>query len=448
MSKIYDLVIVGGGASGLMAAIAAAKKNRELSILILEAQEQAGRKILASGNGRCNLSNQDMSAKNYQNNRFVESLLYNISPTVLQYVFSDLGLLTITDSAGRIYPASNQAQTVLAILLENLARFGVDLRTKSPVIRLEQATGNTWQLYLLSGEMVEAKKLILATGSVASPQLGGSRSGFKLLKQLGLNVLDPAPALTPLVLQAKELKQLKGCRFKGKANLLLALAGKEKNIIASSEGEFLLTDYGLSGIAAMELAAEIAKYCSVAAEDGPEIPLKRAKLRAVPPAYLLAAERKLSLEIDFFPQLDKEEIKIILRQRLQQLKQKEIWRIFLGILPFSLGEYLGEIIKEAFQSKGKTSFDQEMFLDHALEILKGWQLNIAGLRGYEQAQISLGGLDTREIDPQSMSINKISGLYIAGELVDLAGDSGGYNLHFAFASGILAGEAAAEASKQ
>lgn len=450
MTEVFDLVIIGGGASGLAAALAASRQDGSLRILVLEAQEQPGRKILASGNGRCNLSHFDLSVDDYcgQDRNFVRALLHRLPGEELAGFWERLGVLTAADAEGRIYPLSNQAATVLSALLEALIRAGVELRPESPVIRLKSEEG-LWVLTLLSGQVIKGRKVVLATGGLASPQLGGSRSGYLLAARLDLPLTAVYPALTPLVLAEPALsQQLKGTRFRGAATLrrLTAEEDSEGRILKSTQGEFLITDYGLSGIAAMELADEVAVRCEIPADEGPELPIKRAKLRPLAKWYPLRADEQLVLDLNLAPELSQQEIEASLWQRLGSLPAKNKYLLLTGILPLPLAEYLGR--KLAVETDGGADSCDESLVAAASAILNLWRLRISGVRGYEQAQISQGGLDTSALNPRTMEVRSRPGLYIAGEVLDVTGATGGYNLHFAFASGIIAGESAATALKE
>ncbi len=479
MTEVFDLVIIGGGASGLAAALAASRQDGSLRILVLEAQEQPGRKILASGNGRCNLSHFDLRVDDYcgQDRNFVQSLLHRLPSEELAGFWERLGVLTVADAEGRIYPLSNQAATVLSALLEALIRAGVELCTESPVIRLKPEKG-LWVLTLLSGRVIKGRKVVLAAGGLASPQLGGSRSGYLLAAKLNLPLTAVYPALTPLVLAEPALsQQLKGTRFRGVAALrrLTAEAESEGRILKSTQGEFLITDYGLSGIAAMELADEVAVRCEIPADEGPELPIKRAKLRQLAKWYPLRAEEQLVLDLNLAPDLSPQEIEANLWQRLGSLPAENKYLLLTGILPLPLAEHLGhklvsgkimagftpdagknrqpnneldcsDTVRNRFtEIDGVANGSDESLVAAASAVLNLWRLRISGVRGYEQAQISLGGLDTSVVNPRTMEVLSRPGLYIAGEVLDVTGATGGYNLHFAFASGIIAGESAATA---
>ncbi|HHU07924.1 MAG TPA: aminoacetone oxidase family FAD-binding enzyme [Clostridiaceae bacterium] len=509
MAGIYDLVVVGGGASGLVAAISAAQSNDKLKILILEAQDQPGRKILASGNGRCNLSHLNVSSDNYQGNIFTRSLLAKFSAETLQYFFDALGLYTMVDDEGRMYPLSNQALTVLTILKEAIEKNNIATRTDSPVIRIS-LLNNSWNLTLLSGEVIRSRRVVLATGGLAAPQLGGSRSGYLLASALGLVVVPVVPALTPLVLAEKLMcQQLKGLRFRAVSRLLHKgnYDGSEGNngtedsvasqteilseppnnwqTVRISEGEFLFADYGLSGIAAMELSEAVASHCFIDGSEGPALPIKRAKLRPVEDWYALPEEKEFILKLDLLPDYSDRELESRLWQRLSSLSVDNRDRLLVGMLPLALAEYLGQEavrkVVSVFEDKQKSelsgqslimsdlagnvlqsdserhvrkkvdsgssirgqNLDDACLISTTISTLKSWDLNVVGVRGFEQAQASLGGLETSAVNPRTMEVYDLPGLHVTGELLDVLGDTGGYNLHFAFASGIAAGEAAA-----
>lgn len=497
VKQSFDLVIIGAGASGLAAAIAAAQTSTTVQILVLEAQDRPGRKILASGNGRCNISNLNLDQNNFcgRDQTLSRSLIYRFSTTSLRYFLDQLGIVTVSDAEGRIYPLSNQAATVLSLLLEACAIAQIEVRTESPVIRLERVKEN-WLITLLSGQRIKSRRVIIATGSLAAPQLGGSRAGYNLGQQLELDIVPVYPALTPLLLAEKKMcKSLKGQRFRGSATLLsktvattfladksfrnqknkqimratadltektsdsLAQRGNEQIFqeptesawrqIQSARGEFLLTDYGLSGIAAMELSGKVAAFCEVSQQEGPELPVKRAKLRPIADSYPLTSDKEFQLKIDLVPDFSDTELRAKLWQRLGQISPRQADRLFSGLLPLRLAEHLGHSLRNEIaklpKDRGREENPSALLIDLAISTLRSWRLNVTGVRGYEQAQISLGGIATEMLDANTMEVKHCPGLYIAGEVLDVAGNTGGYNLHFAFASGIIAGESAGKA---
>jgi hypothetical protein len=248
--------------------------------------------------------------------------------------------------------------------------------------------------------------------------------------------------------------------------------------LKSTQGEFLITDYGLSGIAAMGLADEVATRCEIPADEGPELPIRRAKLRPIAKWYPLRPDEQLVLDLNLVPDLSAQEIKASLWQRLSSLPAKNKYQLLTGILPLPLAEYLGReliagkigtgfnssagenrqvnnepnsssaIHNRVAETDGTANSSDEYLVAAASAVLNLWRLRISGVRGYEQAQISLGGLYTSALNPRTMEVRSRPGLYIAGEVLDVTGATGGYNLHFAFASGIIAGESAATALRK
>lgn len=356
-------IIIGAGASGLACAIRLRQLNKADDVIVLEKSEQAGRKILATGNGRCNLSNINAHG----------------SDRVLDF-FSSLGLVTRSDEEGRIYPYSNQATTVLDILLDKCNELGVKIITDCTVEDI-----NT-DLYIITSKGVyRADNAVVACGGMAQKNLGSNGSGYALLRSLGHTIVPTYPALVQLTSSSKYPRALKGHRVK--CNMSILLDGEE---VGSQYGEVLFADYGLSGIVTMNLSHLVSRNFSG----------KNAK--------------KCHAVLDLIPDMSDNEL-IDYLERFGSLK---------GIL----GTRLAEIIeKQAENDTGRMAL-----------ISKCWKLIITGTKGFEHAQITGGGAATGEFEGGKSRL--ISGLYACGEVLDNQFECGGFNLNNAFLSGIEVAE--------
>ncbi|MDD4076512.1 MAG: aminoacetone oxidase family FAD-binding enzyme [Bacilli bacterium] len=368
------VVIVGGGASGLVCAIRLKQINPNLSVTILEKNDRVGKKILKTGNGRCNLSNLDMKPIYYNCPDFIEKCFNKYSVSDVIAFFNNLGLLIKTDDSTRLYPYSETATSVLDILRRQLGIFDINVKCETMVTKIKK----TDKFYIEFGnEQIEADYLVLACGSSAQ----SNTNGYLLAESLKHKIIEVRPGLVPL--KTKEnLKSLRGIRVKCLASVI-----KDNNIIYTESGELLFKDQGISGI----LTLNLSRYTDVGSK----------------------------IIFDFAHTADEEKIYDIIESQ----SSKEA---LIGILPKMLADKIGKNISQ---------FDA----NHVLFAIRNYQLIITGTYGFNQAQIALGGVDINEINDY-FSSKKINNLFIIGELLDIDGACGGYNLHFAWISGLIAAE--------
>lgn len=401
--KKYDAAVIGGCAAGITAAINAKRLNPELNIVIIEKLPRLGKKILATGNGRCNLTNLNAVSADYKNGEFVSVVFEKYPPEKVIEFFESAGLMVYSDSEGRVYPRSNMAASVLDVLRFELEGLGVDAICDMPVTEVKKKNGG----FIINGE-IECKKLIVAAGGKASASQGSDGSGYALAKQLGHSVTKLFPSLVPLTV-SNNVKPLKGVRAR---NVKLTL--KSNDTVKQTQGELLFTDNGISGIAAMELAA--------AAEE------------------LINAEKARTFTIiDFFPDMSQKEL-IDYLLKIKNIKGYcTLDMLFAGILPKAIGI---EMCKASLLYKQERKISQLSYreLASAASKAKSFELEVTGTKGFANAQVTSGGIPVEEIDPETMESRICKGLYFAGEIIDVDAGCGGYNLQWAFASGLLAGE--------
>lgn len=402
-----NILIIGGGASGLCAAIAAARIGAD--VRLLEAGPRVGRKILASGNGRCNLTNAEAAPIHYHGDRnFAALVLDAMPPEKIRSFFTELGLLTVTEAQGRVYPHSGLASSVLEVLRGALTRYGVTVETDCPVSAIRREDEG-FSAYRGDARIASAPRLILATGGPASPKLGASRIGYDLARSLGHSVATPMPALTPLTSDFPVLPSLKGIRVR--AALSLFIDGKS---LREECGELLFTEYGLSGVCAMQLARDVASAT--------------AKRQAV------------TVFLNLLPGLD---IEAFFMERQHRLGDLPISSFFTGLFHRRIGELLLRTLpKERLAAPISSLSPKEM--QRLAQNTTAQEIPLTGTRGLDQAQVTAGGIETAEIDAATMASHVCPGLYCTGELLNVDGDCGGLNLHFAWATGLLAGAAAAQ----
>ena len=395
------VIVIGGGASGILAALTAAE-NKNRHVLLLERQQRIGRKLLATGNGRCNLTNTGAAPENYhgENPSFALPALEAFPPSAALDFFHGLGLLTQEEEGGRVYPLSNSANSVLDVLRFALDRAGVEQRCSALVknVRREKQ-GFTLEL---ENESLHADKLILACGGAAGAKLGGVMDGYQLAKALGHKRTGLHPALVQLTTDPEYPRALKGVRVP------CALRLKRKAfLLARARGELQFTETGVSGPAAFDI--------SRAAATGGE---------------------GLSLHIALLPQ-SAGELKELLRRRREQYPELPASEMLTGMLHNRLGRM---VVKYAgLGAAAPLSSLTEDDLDRLASACLDFTLPVTGTEGFDNAQVTDGGLRTSDFDPRTLQSRLIPGLFACGELLDVDGDCGGYNLQWAWASGRLAG---------
>ncbi len=395
------IAVIGAGASGLTCAISIAEKaktnNYPVEITLFESKDKPGRKLLATGNGRCNLMNENQGDFYFDVNGFSTYALekYNVKSNI--DFFASLGLYTRSDDEGRIYPLSNQAASVLDALRFACIGYGVETITDCQIKSVIVKNGK----FLLNSEFA-FDKVVLACGGKAGVK---AHNGYDLLKQTGHTVTALYPSLSKLEVEDKKtVRQLKGIRQKGKFRLY-----ENKKEIACETGELLFTDYGISGIAVMQLSA-----------------------------YAVRLSGKISLVADFVSEMTFTELVDAIKRFTESNSSLKNENLLSGFVPRKLGEV---IIKSLGISPGDNA---ERLSDNEIKAiadkLKNFTFIISSVRGFDDAQVTAGGADTRFFNRKTMESKKIKGLYCIGELLDVDGLCGGYNLHWAWSSGRLCGE--------
>lgn len=402
---MYDVIVVGGGASGMTAAIFAAK--RQLSVLIIDHKERLGKKILATGNGKCNYTNlyQEQDCYRGQHPEFAMEVLRQFDQNQTIAFFRSLGIEPKIKQ-GYVYPYSLQAQAVTQVLMMELKRLRVKISLSNHISSVEKKDS----IFLVSTKnyTYEGKSVVLATGGCASQVHGSDGSGYKLAKMFGHRVIEPFPALVQLKTKQAAQKDMSGVRLEASAQLYC-----NQKLLAKQNGEFLFTDYGISGIPILQM--------SRFASD---------KLKQF---------EQVELVLDYFPDMTTEELMQMLQTRANYNKTKTLEEFFTGILP---AKAIPNLIQRLNESS-KTTLDQiddRMFAQMVSE-LKNDVMTITGTTGFEQAQVSAGGVDTSQVNPKTMESLIVNDLYMTGELLDIDGTCGGYNLQFAWSSGATAGNA-------
>ncbi len=464
---MLDLIIIGGGAAGLAAACAAARPGRR--VVLLEKQSRVGRKLLATGNGRCNLTRLGAKPSDYFGARGAAATALRLCPPedVLAF-FDELGLPAAPDEEGRVYPLSNQAASVLDALRLSAAERGCEIRTDCAAeeIRAEgnsqarstrsdaqsrgqKASGRSAEPYpsfradavrshragsvhgkgaspsafassehergsadaassflvrTSDGQTLRARRVLICTGGLAAPKLGACGDGYKLMEMLGHSSTPKFPAIAALKTPPEPVRPLKGQR----AECLLTLTSGSRTLRAE-RGEALFADGGVSGIAAMQLA----RACQTA----------------------LRAGERCALHLNFAP--DWEDVDARLSERARRLPLRTMEDFLSGVVPKRIGQTLVKAAGiEPLSREARSLSPRE--LRALAAALTDWTLPVTGTQGFEQAQVTAGGVSMDGFDPETMQSRRVPGLYGAGELMDVDGDCGGFNLQWAWSSALIA----------
>ncbi len=400
--------IIGGGASGMAAALAASE-NPNVQVVLLERQARVGRKLLATGNGRCNLSNIHAKDQGYhgQDPAFAQYALTQFDPEMTLSWFSQLGLYTIKESSGKVYPYSDQANSVVDVLRLSLERPNVALRTGFEVEKIKK-DGDKFTVYSRD-EQIVCDKLIVACGGLAGTKLGGTMSGYKLLGKLGHRSTKLRPALVQLRSNWGGLSGLKGVRAQCKAEIY-----HNGQLFAQSRGEVQFTEYGLSGPVIFEISRDVCNQ----------------------PGNWIC-------KLDLLPDQPQEQLaESLLRRKMTNLSAQEL---LTGILHNRLGRVITQAAGINLNTECKNLSDED--IQAVCRAVKGFEVSLTEPLGMDSAQVTAGGVLTSQFDPQTMESRLVPGLYACGEVLDIDGDCGGYNLQWAWSSGRLAGLSAGKESK-
>lgn len=399
------VAIIGGGASGLLAAYFAAKKGNRVTLF--EKQKCLGRKILITGNGRCNISNMHIDQSKYygHNTKFINNVFARFSPEDTRNFFQSIGIPFVEEKNGKLFPASLQSSSVTSILEYEISKKNVDIKLHRRIEKIIN-TGNAFTLITAGKEKLNFDSVILSAGSPAYPQLGGSTSGYELAASLGHRVYEPFPAILPINIPLKALHRLQGIKWDVKIK-----ATHKNKTIASSAGELLFTAFGISGPASLDVSRKVNEL--IINGELPEI------------------------IIDFFPDLAQDGL-LALFESLWTDKKKSISFSLAGILKNRMPEVLLKICGLDPEKKvGELSKNDKTLL---IKSMKALALQPGGPRGFKEAVIAAGGVDVNELDPGTMESKIAKNLFITGELLDIDGISGGYNLQFAWSTGAIAGK--------
>jgi predicted Rossmann fold flavoprotein len=400
-----NVAIIGGGASGLVCAIEAARKGVHVSLF--EKNSKLGRKILATGNGKCNISNLHLNPSRYhgESPQFVAPLLKRFDAPTCKAYFRSLGLEMREGEEGRLYPMSHQASSVVDILVHEARRLNVHVVCESEVSLVEKK-GADFILHV-KDEMHRFDACVIACGSPAWKSLGSSESGYGFAKAFGHRVIEPYPTLVQLLSDEPHLKEASGVKME--ASVALFIEGKKTQ---HALGDVLFTEYGLSGSAILE----ISRGASLA----------------------FVQHEAVFVVVDMMPHLSIEALNTLLQKRLAYAQDKSLGLWLEGLIPKKLAAFI--IHTCTLEHLKRASLLGPKELKKIVFALKALRLHVKDTKGFESAEVCAGGVDVRELDEKTLMSKKVENLYFCGEVLDIDGDCGGFNLHFAWSSGYVVGQ--------
>lgn len=405
--KQVKIAVIGGGASGMMAAISAGKSGA--SVTVFEASKRIGNKILMTGNGKCNFSNLILDDACYysKDKGFVREVMEQFSPNATKLFFEEAGML-VKNKNGYLYPQGEQASIVLDILRLKLKEYGVCVYTECRISKI-QNQNNSFVIETENGKQFVFDKVIIATGGRSYPKTGSDGNGYKLAKKLGHSVMPTVPALVQLCGVDNFYNIVAGVRSEGVVTLYI-----DGELVRKERGEIQFTDYGISGIPVFQISRMA--------------------------AYGLFEKKQVVICVDVLPEYEIDKIKEFVKSRVLLHKNNTLEEFMCGFANKKLCLLAMKLLNKKTDSKVCTMSEEEL-LQIVLK-LKNIEFHITDTKGYETAQVTAGGVNVAELN-SDLSSKVVKGLYFTGEIIDVDGICGGYNLQWAFATGYIAGCAAA-----
>ena len=410
-----EVVIVGGGASGLFAAIALKKMvGDHANITIVERLERVGKKVLATGSGKANFSNSQLKSTNYNHPHFVNKLFKDFGYKETIKFFNELGLLTVEGSEGRVYPKSESSSSLLDVMRNKIRSLGIEEKCNFDVKRIVKLK-NQYSVENTRGIKLIADYVIMAAGGTSTRVLGSNGTGYAILKNLKVKITDVEPGLVGIKTDEQSVKGLEGIRVKAKVRLYTK---KAKEHVWENEGEIQFKVGGMSGIVIMEMASKISRM-NITGE-----------LRA---SYFV---------VDFCPEISKEELTNILVNRKQELNDYTNANFLIGMFHKKLAAII--LKKSKVDVVGYVKDMTTKDIDRIVKVIKECPFVIKGLDSFDKSQVTVGGVDIKEIVQETMEIRKLANMYVCGEIIDIDGDCGGFNLQWAWTSAYTASKAIAK----
>ncbi|WP_097028258.1 NAD(P)/FAD-dependent oxidoreductase [Clostridium peptidivorans] len=402
----YDIIVVGAGASGIMTAITS--KDRGLQVAILEGNNRIGKKILTTGNGRCNITNKYLNIENFHslNNVFPKDVLNKFTVNNTLDFFKSIGLPLIELEEGKMFPLSLQASSVLDILRFALEERNVPIHLDTKINKV-QYEKSIFKIFTKESETYTCDKLVLSCGGSSAPSTGSDGSGYTLAKTFGHTIISPVPGLVQLKLDYSKIKALSGIKFQGSVE-----AFSNNKFIRKECGELLFTDYGISGPPILQISSFISRD--------------------------LYNKKQITLKIDMFPHMNYQSMKDFLDNHFGVFGYRSISESLIGILNKKL---IPVLLKEAqINDIHKPCFDLSWKeRENILNLIKSWEFNVYDTNSFANSQVTCGGIDTAEVNSITLESKKIKNLFFTGEILDVNADCGGFNLQWAWSSGYTVG---------
>ncbi len=417
-------IVVGGGPAGILACISAAKSGDK--VILIEKMNNLGRKLLITGKGRCNITSglpMDEFVKSIPGNgMFLYSSFHNFTNQDIVKMLEKKGLKTKQERGNRIFPITDRAQDVLNVLLDYLKELKVEIRTSSKV---KDILVNTEKFPYVTGVIIEkngkeeelmSDKVILATGGKSYPVTGSTGDGYKLLEKLGHTIIEPRPSLIPLVIyEQKKCQKMQGLSLK---NVKISVIDASKNKqIYEDFGEMMWTHFGVSGPIILSASCHILRYKNI---------------------EQLLKERKIKLKVDLKPALTEEKLDERIERDFKKSRNKQLKNSLFELLPQKIIPVILEESKiDTKKAVNSITREERKTL---VKLIKSFEITIYGFRPIEEAIITAGGVNVKEINPKTMESKLVKGLFVAGELLDVDGYTGGFNLQIAYSTGYTAGK--------
>lgn len=400
-----EIVIIGGGASGIMAAIEAVKSGKE--VVVVDRKERVLKKVLVTGNGRCNLTNVNAKINNYFSTgsdiKKIENILNDFQPKDTMNFFESLGVVCNEEARGKVFPLSGQAGSVIDALRFEAERVGVKFLLDFYVKKIEKK-GFQFIIYSEDKRIITSNRVLLSAGGKSYPELGSNGSGFELAREFGHTITPLFPSIVQFKTEEYQVKGLKGIKLDTRVT-----AYGDKKKICTYDGELLFTDYGVSGNVIFNIS------------------------------FVFPIHKKVELEVDFLPKFSYDELLQKLKDRRDILGHLMMEHYFNGMINKKLGQFLSKASGIEKLSKEINSLtDNE--LRKLCDVLKKYKLNVLDTTGYKNAQVTAGGIKLEEVNMETLESKKVKGLYFSGEILDVYGECGGFNFQWAWASGKKAGE--------
>lgn len=410
MGKVYDIVIIGGGAAGLYAAATLSSLNMEgasLKVLLLEKMHRCGLKIGITGKGRCNLTNtkpwEEFSSHIHPKNIFLKNSFYGMSNLSTMEFFEKIGLPLVVERGDRVFPQSMKATDVPSVLEKHILRGGVEIKKNAPVRQIKSSPDNLFLVEYGEGEELASKKIIVATGGLSYKTTGSTGDGYEFAKSFGHKITQCFPSLTAL--RPKDYREeFQGISLKN-VSLQLVVNG---NVVQEEFGDLDFTNGGIEGPIGFKVSRK--------------------------GVHSIINGQKVEVVLDMKPAVSHKQLKERISRELLQVKGNQL----KGLLP----KLLPQSIVPMFVAAHKN-----LSIENLPEKLKCWKFAVEGYVGYERCVVTAGGVHLQEVSQKSMESKLVKGLYFAGEVLDLDGDTGGYNLQIAFSTGALAAMSAAKSTR-